>query len=277
MLRQGQVLSWVVLSAFLGVSVCGVIGQPSESGENSRGQLDKNLVLVPGGTFMMGEDGEADFSPAHEVQIDSFHIDKYEVTNAQYAAFCEETERRLPEFWGVDRYRCGSEYPDYPVVGVSWADARAFAGWRGMRLPTEAEWEYAARGGLIGQEYPFELEIDSTKANYTIDGVGKGALPVGSFAPNGFGLYDMSGNVAEWVSDYYSEDYYVESPASSPFGPENGKFRVIRGGGWHSGPFCNRVYFRNGLPPNWLDINVGFRCARDLHPQLPDNQDNPSE
>jgi iron(II)-dependent oxidoreductase len=251
--------------------------QSTQSERGPHGRFDGDLVLVPGGTFMMGKNGEADFSPAHEVIIDSFLIERHEVTNLEYAGFCEETGHRLPEFWGLQKYRCGPEFPDHPVVGVSWADAKAYAEWRGLRLPTEAEWEYAARGGLIGKDYSFGSEIDSTKANYAVGGVGTGTLPVGSFAPNGFGLHDMTGNVVEWVSDFYDEDYYAVSPVSNPPGPESGKFRVIRGGGWHSGPFCNRVYFRNGLPSGWLDINVGFRCAGNLHPLSPGIQDSSSE
>jgi sulfatase modifying factor 1 len=145
---------------------------------------------------------------------------------------------------------------------VSWGDAQEYAEWCGKRLPTEAEWEYAGRGGLIGMNYPNGDTIDSTAANYFIKDAVKGTVPVGSYPPNGFGLYDMAGNVVEWVSDYYDWDYYGVSPYENPQGPEKGKFRVIRGGGWHSGPYCNRVHFRSGLRGNWVDFNVGFRCVK---------------
>lgn len=222
------------------------------------------MVLIPGGEFLMGKDEEGDCSPAHKVWVDSFYIDKYEVTNAQYYRFCKETDRKLPEFWGMAEFHSGPDFPDHPVVGISWNDAKAYAEWAGKRLPTEAEWEYAARGGLPGMNYPNGDEVDSTQANYPVKGIMRGTVPVGSYPPNGYGLYDMAGNVWEWISDYYDGDYYENSPYKNPQGPEEGKFRVIRGGGWHSGPYCNRVYYRKALPSNWVDFAVGFRCAKDL-------------
>jgi iron(II)-dependent oxidoreductase len=220
------------------------------------------MVLIPGGAFAMGAKGEGDHSPHHEVSIGAFYIDRYEVTNAQYYEFCEASARRLPEFWGMEAFRSGPDYPEHPVVGISWYDARAYAEWAGKRLPTEAEWEYAARGGLTDKEYPHGDGIDSTTANFTKAELG-GPVPVGSYPPNGFGLYDMAGNVVEWVADYYAGEYYSDSPFENPEGPEKGKFKVIRGGGWHSGPSCCRVFYRNALPANWRDFNVGFRCVKD--------------
>jgi formylglycine-generating enzyme required for sulfatase activity len=129
-------------------------------------------------------------------------------------------------------------------------------------LPTEAEWEYAARGGHSGKNYPAGDQIDSTKANFGKKF--KGIIKCGSFAPNDYGLYDMSGNVWEWVSDFYKGDYYTASPVNNPRGPERSRFNVIRGGSWHSGAMCLQNYFRNGLPANWVDFAVGFRCAADL-------------
>jgi iron(II)-dependent oxidoreductase len=228
---------------------------------------DSNMVLVSGGSFIMGSDSntDADYYPARKVTVNSFYIDKYEVTNAQYFRFCKATGHRLPEFWGKEDHKSGPEYPDHPVIGVSWSDADEFAKWAGKRLPTEAEWEFAARGGLEDKNYPHGDEIDTTLANFNFKGRKKGVVPAGSFEPNDFGLYDMAGNVWEWVADYYGYDYYESSPEKNPQGPKNGRFRVIRGGSWHSGPFCNRVYFRNGLSPNWVDIAVGFRCAKDVN------------
>jgi iron(II)-dependent oxidoreductase len=217
-------------------------------------------VLIPGGMFQMGGDVEDDHQPIHEVLVDSFYIDKYEVTCARYQRFCVETDHKLPIFWGIEEFHCGEEFPDHPVVGVSLADAEAYAQWAGKRLPTEAEWEYAARGGLEGESFPGGDDVDSTLVNF-----GRkfgGTLPVGSFPPNGYGLHDMSGNVGEWVADYYDQAYYEESPRENPTGPEKGKYYVVRGGGWFSGKYCNRVYRRLGLLKYWVDFNVGFRCAR---------------
>jgi formylglycine-generating enzyme required for sulfatase activity len=217
------------------------------------------LVLVPAGEFQMGRDGDANNSPAHRVRLDSFYMDKHEVTNAQYLRFCKETERQLPIFWGMERFRCGPDFPDHPVVGVSWADAKAYAEWAGKRLPTEAEWEYAARGGLEGKGYPNGDDLDESQANFRSDGT----VPVMSYSPNAYGLYDMAGNVREWVADYYDEFYYGAGPAENPKGPEKGTFHVVRDGGWHSGKGCLNVDDRICLPTYWVDFAVGFRCAAD--------------
>jgi len=223
----------------------------------------EEMVLIPGGEFSMGSAVESDHSPIHRVSISPFYIDKCQVTNAQYLEFCDATGHRVPEFWNRGGFRCGPDYPSHPVIGVSWQDAAKFAAWCGKRLPTEAEWEYAARGGLEGLDYPNGENLDPAGGNYTQSTKG-GPVAVGSYPANGFGLYDMQGNVVEWVGDYYAPDYYSSSPSADPQGPASGKLRVIRGGGWHSGPYCNRVYFRNALPANWVDFNVGFRCAKDI-------------
>jgi iron(II)-dependent oxidoreductase len=211
----------------------------------------------------MGSDSAGDHCPAHRVRLAAFRIDRFQVTNARYLQFCESTGHRLPFFWEMTGFRCGHAHPDHPVVGVSWSDAVAFAAWCGKRLPTEAEWECAARGGLAGKAYPRGDALGPTDGNYTKSGLG-GPVAVGSYPPNGLGLYDMQGNVVEWVADWYAPDAYGSSTRSNPQGPASGRFRVIRGGGWHSGAFCNRVYYRNALPPNWLDFAVGFRCAGSL-------------
>jgi len=217
-----------------------------------------DMIPLAGGEFTMGEDGHGDYSPAHQVRLSPFHIDKCEVTNAEYQRFCEATGHALPFFWGLDRFCSGPEFPRHPVVGVSWHDAQAYAAWRGARLPTEAEWEYAARGGLIGKSYALGDAFDSTLYAPT----GQHPSPVGSHPPNGFGLHDMTGNVCEWVQDCFAAEYYKTSPVENPTGPYVGGYQVIRGGGWHTGPFCSRVYNRYSLKNNWLDFNVGFRCAR---------------
>jgi sulfatase modifying factor 1 len=232
------------------------------------------MLLIPAGEFIMGKDvegdPEADHSPAHRVRIDAFYLDKNEVTNAQYLEYCEQTGARLPEFWGMEVFRSGPDFPDHPVVGISAREAQKYAEWAGKRLPTEAEWEYAARGGLSGADYPHGELLEETDANYwswpELQSTGDRLMPAGSYAANGYGLHDMAGNVAEWVADFYDADYYEQSPFENPAGPERGEFQVIRGGGWHTGPGCVRVWFRNGLPANWRDFNVGFRCARAAGP-----------
>jgi formylglycine-generating enzyme required for sulfatase activity len=224
----------------------------------------EGMVRAPAGEFVMGKDGNADWSPAHKVRIRGFFMDKQEVTNAMYLRFCKDTGHSLPEFWGMEAFHSGPAFPDHPVTGVNWRDAKAYAEWAGKRLPTEAEWEYAARGGLAGMDYPNGNTLDEKAANFSPAGKRKGTVPVCSYAPNRFGLCDMAGNVNEWVADFYSGEYYKTSPAEDPRGPAAGRFHVIRGGDWHSGPSCNRVFYRNALPENWVDFNVGFRCAKDI-------------
>ncbi len=220
-------------------------------------------VLIPAGEFTMGKSDGKDGLEPHRVKLKAFHLEKHEVTNAQYQAFCEATERKLPIYWGLERFRCGSDWPDHPVVGVSHGQARAYAMWAGRRLPTEAEWEYAARGGLADQYYDRGMELADDEANTKAAKKGT-PVKVGSYEPNAYGLYDMIGNVREWVWDNYSDTYFSESPVDNPTGPEKSKWRVIKGGGWYSGKGCNRVYVRNALPQSWSDFNVGFRCARDV-------------
>jgi formylglycine-generating enzyme required for sulfatase activity len=231
--------------------------------------LESQLVFMPGGKFVMGKELPATKAgekkkyvnnPAHIAELDSFYIDKYEVTNYQYFLFCQATGKKLPVFWGMNEFHCGLDFPNHPVVGVSYIEARAYANWRGMRLPTEAEWEYAARGGLMGKKYPNGDALDDKSVNYGQHQCGTTA--VGSYPANGFGLYDMAGNVREWVLDYYQTDYYLNSPSKNPQGPDIGRFRVIRGGSWFAGPGCVTVYRRNALAPNWVDFAVGFRCSK---------------
>jgi iron(II)-dependent oxidoreductase len=223
---------------------------------------DPSMVLIPAGSFTMGKNssGITDWQPEHRVKVDSFYIDKYEVTNKQYHEFCVKTGNPLPEFWGISFVKCSLEYPDHPVVGISFTDAMKYAQWVGKRLPTEAEWEYAARGGLPASNYPWGNQIDSTFVNYGKKY--KTTLKAGTFMPNGYGLYDMGGNVWEWTMDFYGDDYYANSPQNNPEGPETGRFKVIRGGSWHSGAMCIQTYYRNGLSPSWVDFAVGFRCAK---------------
>lgn len=224
------------------------------------------MALIPSGEFIMGNDMKngLGFSPAHKVKIDSFYMDKCEVTNREYLQFCKETGHKLPEFWNTDIFRSGEKYLDYPVIGVTWSDANTYAEWAGKRLPTEAEWEYAARGGLVEMDYPNGNEWTKEKPKQDSTCWVNYIEPVGKYDANGFGLYDMGGNVWEWVADRYSETYYAESEYDNPKGPSNGSNRVIRSGSWHSGAMCKKVFYRKGLISNWCDFAVGFRCVKDL-------------
>ncbi len=223
------------------------------------------MVLVPGGTFLMGSNANEHSSsfPAHMVSLSPFYMDEREVSNGEYYKFCMEKGHKFPEFWGMDIYKSGPDFPDHPVIGVSHFDATLYASWAGKRLPTEAEWEYAARGGLEFIAYPYGEKADHNEARFNDPEAPKGPVKTGSYAVNGFGLFDMSGNVWEWVSDWFDVKYYSESPEKNPGGPPGGTFRVIRGGGWHSGGGCVSVSYRNGLPQNWVDFAGGFRCVKD--------------
>ncbi len=230
-----------------------IFGQPGSAAE---------MVYIPKGEFNMGKNSASptDWQPEHRVSLDAFYMDRCEVTNQQYFDFCKATNHPLPMFWGMKEFQCGLDFPDHPVVGVSLFEAEQYAKFVNKRLPTEAEWEYAARGSLADMNFPNGMQMDSSLANYGQKY--KSILKVGSFPPNGFGLCDMAGNVWEWTSDNYQGDYYKSSPAIQPRGPERGRFKVIRGGSWHSGAMCLQTYYRNGLPPSWVDFAVGFRCVR---------------
>lgn len=235
----------------------------------------RKMVRIARGWFDMGRDArpgdpEAEDidNPRHRVQVDAFYLDVTPVTNAEYFRFCQTTGHRLPFFWGMREFRSGLDWPDHPVVGVCHRDAQAFANWLGLRLPSEAEWEWAARGGLSGKDYPNGDDLKPEDAHFAP--WAKGPERVGQLPPNGYGLFDMVGNVAQWVMDFYDKDYYRQSPQKNPKGPSTGRFHVIRGGGWYAGKPCNTVFYRNGLPANWVDFNVGFRCAKHAPGDSPD-------
>lgn len=259
------------------------------------------MVLVKGGRFTMGtNDGFPYEAPAHEVVVDDFYLDETEVTVAQFEAFVRDTgyvtEAERYKWSGVFDVRTGewgrsdgatwrqpegpgsSSAPQEPVVQVSWNDAVAYANWAGKRLPTEAEFEYAARGGLKGKTYAWGDSLvpggkylanfwqgSFPAANVSSDGYLRRA-PVGSFPANQFGLRDVIGNVWEWCHDWFAEDYYQHSPMKNPKGPESGAERVVRGGSWMcSENYCTgfRVAARmHSGPDSGLD-NTGFRCAKD--------------
>ena len=250
--------------------------------------IQTSMVLIPAGDFSMGDHhnaGEANEKPVHTVYVEAFYIDRYEVTNAQYRRFVQETGHGEPEGLGYVNGKWQRGFKpwsdssfnddDQPVVCVSWLDAQAYAKWAGKRLPTEAEWEKAARGGLIGKKYPWgDASVDGSRCNFADhntdfswsdkkadDGYAR-TSPIGSFSPNGYGLYDMSGNVLEWCSDRYAKDYYSRSPARNPRGPSSGSGCVFRGGSWDLYASVLRCANRDYGNPATTSFNIGFRCAQ---------------
>ncbi len=215
------------------------------------------MVYILAGTFQMGsEDGGSDESPIHEVYLDGFWIDEHEVTLGQYQEFMAET--------GIPGNPCGAG-ESYPTACVDWYDARAYCEWAGKRLPTEAEWEKAARGGLEGKRYPWGDEdpvCDPRAENGAqYSECSSEALPGKTFKPNGYGLYDMAGNIIEWVADRYDKDYYQNSPEENPQGSSDGKYRVIRTGSWANYANSLRVANREKVSPDFTGKDIGFRCA----------------
>ena len=261
------------------------------------------MVRIPGGTFAMGtNDGFPFEGPVHTVTVSPFLLDKQEVTVGQFARFIKTTgyKTEAEKFgWGgvfdpargawtkgeganwrrPDGPNRPAARPDEPVTQISHADAAAYARWAGKRLPTEAEWEFAARGGRQNKTFPWGDDLrprGKPVANWWQgefpardtgeDGFGGRRAPAGSFAPNGYGLYDMGGNVWEWCGDWFAPDYYARSPRTNPRGPAKGDERVIRGGSW----MCSLNYCRgfraaarsHSAPDSGLN-NLGFRCAKD--------------
>ena len=270
------------------VIVAGLFGEAPTKPEPPEG-----MVLIPAGTFQMGsEDEEARDAqqPVHTVHLDAFYMDVYEVTNAQFKAFVDANpdwqkdriDDRFHHGFYLDHWS-GTDYPagkaDHPVV-VSWYAAMAYADWAGKRLPTEAEWEYAARGGLAGKKYPWGDTITAADANYWDSNI-QDTTPVGQYAANGYGLYDMAGNVWEWCLDAYDADFYAVSENSrNPLAggetvqelrenfatiPTN-SVRVLRGGSWSYDALWLRVAYRGLSTPAYSGDYEGFRCARAVTP-----------
>jgi formylglycine-generating enzyme required for sulfatase activity len=250
------------------------------------------MVMIPAACFQMGcvpgdSDCKKDEKPRHEVCLDKYLIEKYEVTNAKYAkcvraGACTKPHEKSSKTHR--KYYGNSEYDDYPVIAVDWNQATAYCKWTGKRLPTEAEWEYAARGGLSGKKYVWGDENPATMINKPANvadesgnskwsylrifpGYDDGYAdesPVGRLTANGYGLYDIAGNVWEWVADWYDEDYYSRSSKKNPTGASSGTARVIRGGAWFNGPRDVRVSNRFRNKPTFHYYDVGFRCISDI-------------
>ncbi len=237
-------------------------------------------VRIPAGAFHRGcvpvdEACLDNERPRHEVTVSQpFDLMATEVTVRQYLTFARVTQHALPRQPNFEQTGA------HPIVYVDWQDAAAFCEWAGGRLPTEAEWEYAARGGHADRVYWWGNELSSGHANYgtnvCCDGATEGddqwlkTAPVGSFPPNDFGLYDMTGNVWEWVADWHAP--YGAGPETDPLGPETGPGRVARGGSWLNDPSVLRLSVRLTFNPNGRTSNIGTRCARDLPTLLADGQ-----
>ena len=252
------------------------------------------MVSIPAGEFQMGNNIQwfqdhpwinvDDELPVHTVYIDAFFMDEHEVTNLEYQQFLRANpswqkdkiderfyDRNYLKDWQGNAYPAGKTR--HPVVHVSWYAAMAYAEWVGKRLPTEAEWEYAARGGLAGKTFPWGDDFERDKANFYKE-VGD-TTKVGEYPPNGYGLYDMAGNVWEWCLDEYNEDFYSISPRENPFASANGldwvvnnftdvkSDRVLRGGSWYDTPFTElRVTYRSSKEPLKAYLDTGFRCVK---------------
>ena len=225
------------------------------------------MVEIPAGEFLMGFDGTQaleDERPLHRVWLDTFSIDQYEVTTAQYAAFLANTNRPAPWQWTLVDL---SQHGDRPVIGADWSDAAAYCRWRGKRLPTEAEWEKAARG-TDGRLYPWGNQLPTKDfANFALGArfsYSQMLMSVQSYEPgkSPYGLYQMAGNVYEWVQDWYAANYYETSPDRNPPGPDQGQFKVLRGGSWSDLPKYLLTYGRFKLPPETRNSYTGFRCAK---------------
>jgi sulfatase modifying factor 1 len=262
--------------------------QPSRITETgSREGLDINpidgaaLVLVPAGSFKMGADPQISYvicteyrddcqqddfideQPVHTVSLDAFWIYKTEVTNRMYRACVESGGCVLPAF--TDFFNDGP-FLEHPVVYVSWYAASDYCSWAGGRLPTEAEWEKAARGD-DDRMFPWgDDAADCPHAN--LDGCSpEMTMPVGSLAAGAspYGVLDLSGNAAEWVADWYDQKYYLLSPAENPQGPGNGELKVIRGGSWKNPGVGLRVTNRGANYPEIFSTGIGFRCVIDIN------------
>lgn len=288
------------------------VASPHDVAEPLPVRLSDGMVWIPRGEFVMGDPHlpGADARPPHTVEVDGFWIDQQPVTNSQFGQFVQATghvttaeqvgwslvfdttTRRWQQLAGATwQHPLGPRSTllaadNYPVVHVSWHDAARYAQWAGKRLLTEAEYERAARGGLLEARYAWGSELPTREwplANFwqgkfpesdrVLDGFAALA-PVAQFPPNRFGLFDMAGNTWCWCADWYDPEYYLTSPSQNPTGPPTGADRVLRGGSWLStldAPDELAVATRHRASPETTACHIGFRCAKDSHPrsQLP--------
>ena len=228
------------------------------------------MVLVPAGEFTMGSDkGDDDEGPVHRAFLDSYYLDKFEVTNGRFAKFVEAIQSEPP--WGFADKETPLLHAERPVRWVNWMDAMGYCLWAGKRLPTEAEWEKAARG-IDGRTYPWGN--DPPTPSHAVFGLKEGGAdtvsPIGNRdkGKSPYGVHDLAGNLYEWVTDWYDEQFYTKNPAINPRGPSEGAAKVQRGGSYINNPYRLRSTFRTKGDPTEHDPNVGFRCAQDV-PKTP--------
>ncbi len=222
------------------------------------------MALIPAGEFMMGSDkGDDDEQPVHRVFLDSYYLDKFEVTNGQFAKFVEAIHSEPP--WGFRDQETPVVHADRPVRWVNWMDAIGYCLWAGKRLPTEAEWEKAARG-TDGRAYPWGNDPPTlAHAVFGLKEGGDTVSPIGNrdHGKSPYDVHDLAGNLYEWVTDWYDDTFYTKMPAINPRGPAEGTAKVQRGGSYINTPYRLRSSFRTKGDPTEHEPNVGFRCAQD--------------
>jgi sulfatase modifying factor 1 len=232
--------------------------------------MEPRLVAVPAAWFLMGSaNGQDCERPVHRVWVDAFRIATTQVTNAEYAAYLNSTGLVAPPFWSDKNFN----HPQQPVTGVSWFEADHYCQWlssqaaRIYRLPTEAEWERAARGDLEQKDFPWGDDPPQSLPDYATRWQ-TGPEPVARYAPNALGLYNICDNVHEWCSDWYDPDYYAVSPGRNPRGPEPrsgiGQRKSSRGGSWRHHVKVSRCSARSSIPPEFQYADYGFRIACNL-------------
>lgn len=236
-------------------------------------QTEPEMIFVKGGTFKMGShDGDDDEKPRHTVNLSSYYISKYEITVKQYREFCQATGRAFPsdppDMWYIehDRAATWTWSGNKPMCKVNWYDAKAYCKWltentgKNYDLPTEAQWEFAAKGGTKSKQYEYSGSDNINEvAWYDETTYERGPMPIGRLKPNELGIYDMSGNVWEWCNDYYAK--YTGSKKKDPTGPGSGLFKVVRGGSWYYVGYMAKVTTRDGPYPDYSNYNYGFRVV----------------